>query len=94
VNDTIPASEFHEIWWIYSPMVRQEWAGLRIAHFRKTMNGTLFCIIQGEIDQRRVGMRIWEDIERSELWYKVKQIPIPSLAEIAGSAMQLDGESD
>ncbi|MGY3278097.1 hypothetical protein [Bradyrhizobium sp. S3.7.6] len=83
----IPHADFHEVWWIYSPVKGKEWAGLRIAHFRKTVNGEIVIVIQGEIDQRRFGMRVWEDIVESEQWYKVKQIPIPSLTEIMAAVM-------
>jgi hypothetical protein len=83
----LPYEEFHEIWWIYSPK-SGPWAGLRIAHFRKTTNGVVICVIQGEADRRRIGPRIWDDIERSELWYQVKQIPIPTMAEVFGAALK------
>jgi hypothetical protein len=79
---------FHEVWWIYSPVNNKEWAGLRIAHFRKTSNGIdLLVNITGEIDQKRIGLRIWEEIQRSEHWYKVEQIPIPSVVEIMKAAI-------
>jgi hypothetical protein len=78
----IPHADFHEVWWIYSPVNGKEWAGLRIAHFRKTMQGDLVVVITSEIDSRRFGPRIWEEIQRTELWYKVKQITIPSVVEI------------
>jgi hypothetical protein len=88
----IPHADFYEVWWIYSPINGKEWAGLRIAHFRKSVDGSLVVVITGEIDQRRVGMRVWEDIQQSELWYKVKQIPIPNLVEIMAAALPLPGE--
>jgi hypothetical protein len=80
--------DFHEVWWIYSPMIAKEWGGLRIAHFRKTAQGFLIVNITGEIDQRRVGPRVWIDIQRTELWYKVKQIPVPTIFEIGAAAIQ------
>lgn len=88
----VPHADFHEVWWIYSPNIRQEWAGLRVAHFRKSTNGELLVIINGEIDQRRIGMRIWTDIQETELWYRVKQIPIPTLIDIMAAAIPLDVE--
>lgn len=90
----VPHADFHEVWWIYSPVNGREWAGLRIAHFRKTVSGELVVVIQGEIDQRRFGMRVWQDIQQSECWYKVKQIPIPSLVEIMASALDVEDLSD
>lgn len=84
----IPHADFHEVWWIYSPINGKEWAGLRIAHFRKTTNGWLIVVIDSEIDPRRMGVRIWEDIQRTELWYKVKQIAIPTMAEIMAHAIE------
>lgn len=82
---TIPHEDFHEIWWIYSAArditaggLEYEWAGLRIAHFRKTVNGTLIFFIQGEVDRRRIGVRIWDDVSQREGWHKVQQIEQPS----------------
>src|SRR5258708_7478454 len=78
---------YHEVWWIHAPEQaylpeRRDWGGLRIAHFRKIMNGEIIFIIQGETDQRRIGIRIWADVAPVEGWVKVKQISIPTLAEI------------
>lgn len=77
----IPHSEFHEVWWIYAPE-RHPWGGARIAHFRKTANGTTIVVITGETDARRVGVRVWDDISPREGWVKVKQSELPSRAEI------------
>jgi hypothetical protein len=85
----VPHADFHEVWWIYSPINGKEWAGLRIAHFRKTVNGVLVCVIQGEIDHTRFGVRVWEDIQQSELWYKVKQVPIPTFIEVMAAALPI-----
>lgn len=74
-------NDFHEIWWIYSPS-EEEWGGLRIAHFRKSTNDVLIVIIDGEVDRRRVGLRVWEDIEKRERWYKVAQIIPPTKTNI------------
>jgi hypothetical protein len=79
--------EFHEVWWIYSPVNNKEWGGLHIAHFRKTTNGVIFVVIQGEIDSKRVGPRDWPMLQEVEHWYKVKQIPIPTLMEIMASGL-------
>lgn len=83
----IPHSDFHEVWWIYSPINGKEWAGLRIAHFRKTVNGELVVVITGEIDQRRTGLRVWDDIREREEWFKVRQIPIPTMIEMLAAAI-------
>jgi len=41
------SANFHEVWWIASPR-DEPWAGLRIAHFRKTVSGRLVVMIHGE----------------------------------------------
>lgn len=79
MND-IPNADFHEVWWIYAPE-RHEWGGARIAHFRKTVDGTTIVMIQGEM-QHRIGPRVWDDVAPREGWVKVKQIPIPTKAEV------------
>lgn len=68
--------EFHEVWWIASRR-KEPWAGLRIAHFRKAVDGTLICIIPGDTPER-TGIRIWSDISEREGWKMVQQIPIPT----------------
>lgn len=77
----IKNADFHEVWWVYAPE-HHEWGGLRIARFRRTIDGTSFVVITGEIDQRRIGARIWDDIAPREGWVKVKQIEFPSGTEI------------
>lgn len=72
---------FHEIWWIYSEGP-EEWTGLRIAHFSKSVQGVLMVVITGEVDRRRIGLRIWDDIKDREGWYKVAQITPPSREDI------------
>lgn len=72
--------DFHEVWWIYAPE-RHPWGGARIAHFRKTFDGTPFFFISDETPDR-VGPRIWEDVAPREGWVKVKQIPFPTKAEV------------
>lgn len=73
--------DFHEIWWIFSPS-EKEWGGLRIAHFSKAYPNTLIAFIQGEIDRRRIGPRIWEDVAPREGWVKVAQIIRPTKFDI------------
>lgn len=86
----IPYEDFHEVWWIYSPINGVTWSGLRIAHFRKSANGEMLVFITGEADARRIGPRIWRDIIRTELWYRVSQIPVPSFAEVMRAAISDD----
>lgn len=78
------SDDFHEIWWIASD-APEEWGGLRIAHFRKTVSGDLIVVIQGEVDPRRRGVRVWADIERREGWFKIVQIVAPSVEQIAAA---------
>lgn len=73
--------DFQEVWWIFSHS-EEEWGGLRIAHFRKTIDGTTIVIIAGEIDRRRVGPRIWDEVAPREGWVKVKQIMLPTKADV------------
>jgi hypothetical protein len=68
--------EFHEVWWIASRH-QEPWAGLRIAHFRKTTDGTLIFFILGDTPER-TGPRTWSDVSVREGWKMVEQIPIPA----------------
>jgi hypothetical protein len=77
----LPHQDFHEIWWIYAPE-RHPWGGLRLAHFRKTIDGTVIVIITGETDTRRIGPRVWEDVAPREGWVKVKPIELPTRVEV------------
>lgn len=78
--------DFHEIWWIYSPSTK-EWGGLRIAHFRKAHPDTLIVLIQGEVDKRRVGLRVWDDVAPREGWKKISRIIPPTSAEIKAALL-------
>lgn len=80
MNAMYDFQEFHEIWWLYSTE-DAPWAGLRIAHFRKTVNGELIVLITGE-SLERAGLRIWADIEQREHWYKVAQIAVPTADQV------------
>jgi len=73
-------NEFHQIWWIFSES-KQSWGGLRIAHFRKTTDGTLIFFIAAEPPDR-MGPRLWEEISNREGWVQVKQIMLPSVEEV------------
>lgn len=72
--------DFHEVWWIYAPE-HHPWGGVRIAHFRMTVNGMLIFSISNEPPDR-LGLRIWADAAPREGWVKVKQIPLPTKAEV------------
>jgi hypothetical protein len=87
-----PFEDFHEVWWIFSH--NPEFGGLRLAHFRKTNDGTLIVVITGELDSARVGLRIWNDIKVREGWAKIKRIPVPSAAEVTNAMEQaaINGE--
>lgn len=78
------ASEF---FWIYSVGRGPDgpgapWGGLRVGAFQKTHDGTEIVVIQGEVDQRRIGVRIWDDVAEREGWVKVAPIPIPTAEQI------------
>jgi hypothetical protein len=86
-DDDKPLNLFREVWWIFSygygPNGPGEpWAGLKVAHFSKTVDGTVIVFIQGETDRRRIGMRTWDDIAEREGWVKVAPIAIPSDQDI------------
>jgi hypothetical protein len=72
----IPHQDFHEVWWIYADP-KQPYGGLRIAHFRKTVDGTLIFMISDEPPDR-MGPRIWAGVSAREGWRKVEQISIPA----------------
>lgn len=73
-------ADFHEVWWIYAAE-RHPWGGIRLANFRKTMDGTLIVIISNE-PRDRTGPRVWDEIVPREGWVKVKQIPFPTFVEV------------
>lgn len=77
--------DFHEVWWIFSAR-EEEWAGLRIAHFRKASNGPLIVIITGEL-AHRTGPRDWETVCAREGWHRIVQIAIPD-AETVRAALE------
>lgn len=85
-----PNSDFREVWWIYSPINNKEWGGLRLAIFRKSVEGVLLCVIQGEIDKNRVGVRDWDTLQATEHWYKVEQVQIPDMIKIMAAAIDDD----
>jgi hypothetical protein len=91
--DTVrEAGEFRELWFIYSP-IEAPWANLRIATFTKAINAPHLdlVVIHNETDKRRIGVRIWDDIVKSEHWIKVRQIDVPSADEV--KAVMLSGRA-
>ena len=88
------SANFHEVWWIASPR-DEPWAGLRIAHFRKTVSGRLVVMILGECDPRRIGLRIWSDVAVREGWSKVAQIAMPTSEQFAAiHVTDVDAENE
>lgn len=79
----IPVPGHRELWFIYSP-IESPWGGLRVATFSKASNAPHLdlVVILNETDKNRIGIRVWDDIVRSELWFKVRQIDVPDEAEI------------
>lgn len=67
-----------EMWWINSHR-KEPWAGLRMAHFGRTVDGMVYFFIVGETDPDRIGMRFWEEVSEREGWRKVERIPTPVL---------------
>lgn len=70
-----------QFWWIFSPS-KEEWGGIRFAAFLHTMNGKEICHITGEYDRDRIGIRLWDHISKTEGWIKVKQVMVPTKAEL------------
>jgi hypothetical protein len=81
--------EDREVWFIYSP-VNKPWGNLRIATFSKARNAPYLdlVVIHNEVDERRLGVRVWQDIMRSEQWFKVRRIELPSAADVMAASLQ------
>ena len=81
--------EARELWFIYSPM-NQSRGNQRVATFVKPRNtpDLDFVVIHNEIGDR-VGLRIWQDIVQSELWFKVRRIETPTMADVMKAAMEV-----
>lgn len=82
-------NDFRELWFIYSPL-DQPWANLRIATFTKAVNAPHLdlVVIHNEIDKDRIGVRVWQDIVQSELWFKVRRVEVPSVADVMAASMK------
>ena len=79
--------EFREVWFIYSP-INAPWGNIRIATFTKAVNAphAEIVVIHNEVGNR-AGVRVWEDIVKRELWFKVRKIELPSPADVMVAAM-------
>ena len=88
MTDIREATEFREVWFIYSP-VNKPWGNLRIATFSKARNAPCLdlVVIHNEIDDRRLGVRVWQDIMQSEHWFKVRKIDLPSAADVMTASL-------
>jgi hypothetical protein len=78
----LPHEEFHEVWWIFSK--NEDYGGLRVAHFRKSVHGVMLIIISNE-QRNRMGARIWDDIRDREGWVRVKQIEVPTKVDVTAA---------
>ena len=89
MTDINEAIEFREVWFIYSP-VNKPWGNLRIATFTKACNSPHLelVVIHNETDRDRIGVRVWQDIVQSELWFKVRKIEVPSLTDVIEASMR------
>jgi hypothetical protein len=80
--------EHREVWFIYSPS-NQSWGNLRIATFTKPRNDPNLdlVVIHNEIGNR-VGVRVWQDIVKSEHWFKVRKIEVPTAADVIEASLK------
>ena len=80
--------EHREVWFIYSPM-KAPWANLRIATFTKAINPPHHDLVVIHNDYGpRLGVRVWDDIVKSELWFKVRRIELPSAADVMAASLR------
>ena len=82
--------EHREVWFIYSPL-NKPWANLRIATFTKTFNvpHIELVVIHNETQSDRPGVRVWLDIVKSEGWFKVRRIEVPTTADVMEAAVKV-----
>jgi hypothetical protein len=87
MTDISEVVEHREVWFIFSPL-NTPWANLRIATFTKASNAPHLdlVVIHNEIGPR-LGMRVWNDIVQSEYWFKVRQIEVPSVADVMAASL-------
>jgi hypothetical protein len=80
--------EHREVWFIYSP-VNAPWGNLRIATFTKAVNAPHLDLVVIHNDYGpRLGVRVWDDIVKTELWFKVRQIEVPSAADVMAASLR------
>ena len=89
MTDIREATEFREVWFIYSP-VNKPWGNLRIATFTKACNAPFLelVVIHNESDRDRIGVRVWDDIVQSELWFKVRKVEVPTAADVMAASLK------
>jgi hypothetical protein len=89
MTDISEDTEYREVWFIYSPS-NKPWGNLRIATFTKAINAPHLelVVIHNEIDKDRIGVRVWKDIQISELWFKVRKIEVPTAADVMAASME------
>lgn len=89
MTDISEDREHREVWFIYSPS-NEPWGNLRIATFTKAINSPHLelVVIHNESDKRRIGVRVWNDIVQSEHWFKVRQIEVPSAADVMAASLK------
>lgn len=83
-------ASFHEIWWIARVIDGEGVKGFEfeIAHFHKALNGTedgaLVVVIPRHAASapKTFGVRIWDTLVERDGWVKVKQIEIPTYADV------------
>ena len=84
--------EHREVWFIYSPS-NKPWGNLRIATFTKAINAPHLELVVIHNDYGdRMGVRVWDDIVKSEGWFKVRQIPVPTAIDVIEASMKSGGE--
>ena len=78
-----------ETWFIFSPLVAP-WANLRMATFTKARNSPHLdlVVIHNEAQPERIGVRVWQDIVKTERWFKVRKIEIPSVVEVLEASLK------
>jgi hypothetical protein len=89
MTDVSEDVEHREVWFIYSP-VNAPWGNLRLATFTKPRNDPALdlVVIHNEVGPR-MGVRVWQDIVKSEHWFKVSKVEVPTAADVMKAAMEV-----
>ena len=79
-----------EVWFIFSPR-DESWGNIRIATFTRAFNAphAELVVIHNEVGGR-LGVRVWDDIQASEGWIKVRRIEVPDAAEVMAAISKGD----